>query len=58
MNQSLNTTIMTKEIGIKKSKITIIIKIISITLFYHQNYIHKIASISSKNNKNKHKINN
>ena len=45
MNQFLNIIIMTKEIDIKKSKITIIIKIININLFYHQNYILEIIMI-------------
>lgn len=54
MNQFLNITIMIKEISIKKSKITITIRIVNIILFYHQNYILRIISINSKNNKSNH----
>lgn len=54
MNQFLNIIIMNKEIGIRKSKITIITKItkiINISLFYHQKYIQEINLINKNNSK-------
>jgi len=51
MNQFLSIIIMNIEIGIRKSKINIIIKITNIILFYHQKYIPRINFINKNNSK-------